>query len=456
MRYGIGARIFYDTLAQSLLLEAGPSSAVQLVVPKDNSPPKEDCLAVSQALAGRNTEMLDDPRIVHSATNGQAPLPDNPFVLDCTDDNHSTIAARYRSVLGSRADVVVLVEHDVPQLGCRVIPFDLDSRHLFEGVTEAFGRIVSEAAHKGNVLELPSRFLTQGLRGIQAQFSIFEESPHQRVSNDYEVRRFCDAICRTWTYCGSRIAGNTVYNWVQQFQPYGVTLEALALLEYLNRDGFIPKYEVVQRLEALHSSLVCDSAEVVTPVSIQRVGKSEAMLLYDIRSVSTVDVFQKAKEAHGQAHLVCFDDVVGSGNTILECLFPDSVSEGKTNLQEWLTVEGRFVTVLAALGSDKGIAAIEGDGRANGRVRVRVSRKLTPGESIFSVGQGIFLSEERGEMFREVCEEIGGNLECWGAFGWENLGWCIVTDYNVPDCTLPILWAEGRGDFSWTPLFPRR
>jgi hypothetical protein len=194
------------------------------------------------------------------------------------------------------------------------------------------------------------------------------------------------------------------------------------------------------------------------PVSIQRVGKSEPMLFYDLREITPSPEFLLTEIAKSNSadHIVCFDDVIGSGETILDCLFADLDNEGVGGLSNWLDMEERHITVLVAIASERGISNIEQDDRCRGKVKVRTSRILMPDDSLFSSEQNVFESPERRDAFRSICTTIGEQVYCWGPLGWDNCQWCIVTDYNVPDCSLPLLWAQGTEQFPWMPLFPRR
>ena len=294
------------------------------------SPPEEDCLALARALAARHEDSLTDPLQLNGNTVDPAALPRTPLILDCRHLDGTTLVGSFRSNLEGRADVVILVTAEVAFLGCRVVQFDWNSRDVFDAVTTAFMELVRQIGFRGQALEMPARFLTQGLRGVQGQFRLFEQPAHRSSLTAEEIERFCASICRTWTYCGNGVSGAAVCNWVLQFEPHGVLPEALSLLEHLNRDGFIPKGEIVNRLLSLYASLTAELGLPPQPVSIQRVGKSEPMLFYDLREINPNPqfLFTEIAKPNSVDHLVCFDDVIGSGNTILDLFIRRSRRRG--------------------------------------------------------------------------------------------------------------------------------
>ena len=457
MRYSEGARRFYRALAERLLVEPGTHGSIQLVAPENSSPPEEDCIALARALAARDQDSVTDPCMADGATVDPAALPRTPLVLDCRDLEVTSVT-RFRSNLEGRADVVVLVRTGVALLGCRRVNFGWDNRDVFFAATDAFKALVDQLGFRAQALEMPARFLKQGLRGVQDQFTLFEPQNNQTVLTSEEIERFCNTICRTWTYRDKSVSGVAVYDWARQFERLGALREALSLLDHLNRDGFVPKGDIVNHLLRLYADLSKELDTAPQPVSIQHVGKSEPMLFYDLREITPCppSLFDEIAKPEAADHLVCFDDVIGSGKTILDCLFPTPGSVCVDDLRKWLAEKERRITVLAAIASEQGVSAIERDPRCQGKVKIRAGRILTQGDSVFSPTRNVFENAERRDAFRAICSDIGKQLFCWGPLGWDDCQWCVVTDYNVPDCSLPMLWAQGTEQFSWTPLFPRR
>jgi len=460
MRYNEGARLFYRLLAEHLLIEVGPHTAIQLVVPEYASPPEEDSLAVARALATREEELLvEDPPFLRGADVDPGSLPEGGLVIDCRGLLSTGVEERFHAALSARTNVVVLVRAAIAQLGCRVVSLDWNDKAVIDAITASFAALLGQLGFREQAIEMPTRFLTGGLRQVQSDFSLFEKPSRQHGLTQEEVIRFCESIRQTWTYRGAPVSGTAVRQWVEQFAHFNAISEALASLLYLNREGFIPKGEITNRLVALYHKLMeqddCDQARIV---SIQRPGKSEQMLLYELRDIDEKGPaqFSEVVRSSSICHLVCIDDVIGSGTTFIDCLFEDLGTVDSNELVSWLRRDDNRITIIAAVASEEGTRAIENDTRSHGRVKVASSRLLSHDDSIFSSNRSVFENAERREAFREACTEIGRKLSPSHPLGWGNCQWFTVTDYNTPDCSLPVLWAEGSGGFPWQPLFPRR
>ena len=440
-------------------MEVGSPSSIQLVTPKHSSPPEEDCFGLARALASRGDESLVEPKVVVGGTIAPSSLPQGPIVVDFRDARDNFQVSNFSKTLETRYDVVVVVERNVALLGCQVVQFDSNNLSVFDAVTESFGYLVELIDFRAQALEMPARFLKGGLRSVNQQFGLFEQPVTKRWLSPEEIERYCAGVSRTWRYAGVDVATQCVVDWVMQFEPYNVLPEALALLGYLNRYGFVPRGNIVNMLTDEFEHLSSDLGHRPHQATIQNVGKSEAMLYYDLRDIvdeptSLIDLVSRPNMPE---HIVCFDDVIGSGDSILECLYLHDRMNMPGKLHRWLT-EGdeRTLTVVVAVSSLQGKMAIEGSAKSCNRVKVRAHRLLAKEDSIFSGGRELFENEERKNMFRSVCQDVGEKLFPWGPLGWGNCQWCIVTDYNVPDCSLPILWACGDADFRWVPLFARR
>ena len=459
MRYQEGARFFFRALAESILLEVGSPRSVQLVTPKHSSPPEEDCFGLARALASREDESLVEPRVVVGTTIGPDELPAGPVVLDFLSVQEDHQVSSFRAALEERSDVVVVVERSVAMLGCQVVQFDSNDLSVFDAVTDSFGRLVELAGFRGQALEMPARFLKGGLRSVNRQFGVFEQPATTRLVSPDEIERFCAGVSRTWNYAGAQVPAQSVFDWVMQFEPYDVLSEALTLLGYLNRYGFIPKGSIVNMLTDEYERLRSDLRQRPSQATIQSIGKSEAMLYYDLRQIrdSPTPLLELVAQRHVPDHIVCFDDVIGSGDSMLECLYMHNNVKMPNELHRWFAEgENRTLTIVVAVSSLQGKIAIERNARSYGRVKVRAHRVLAENDSIFSGKKNLFESEKRSGMFQAVCQDIGEKLFSWGPLGWNDCQWCIATDYNVPDCSLPILWASGDENFRWVPLFARR
>jgi hypothetical protein len=70
-------------------------------------------------------------------------------------------------------------------------------------------------------------------------------------------------------------------------ETFNLVPEALSLLEHINRFGYTPKGEIIDDLFALYRQLQIDSRSTLQPVSIQRIAKSEPMLLVVLTGIGS-------------------------------------------------------------------------------------------------------------------------------------------------------------------------
>ena len=76
-------------------------------------------------------------------------------------------------------------------------------------------------------------------------------------------------------------------------------------------------------------------------------------------------------------------------------------------------------------------------------------------KGVFSPEANVFVSVEVSTAFRQICEKLGQHLFPQDVLGWGGCAWDVVTEYNVPDCSLPIIWCEDD-NLPWSALFRRR
>lgn len=453
MRFAEGARLFYRAMADQLLVEGHPPGPVQLIAPQEASPPEEDQFLLAAALATRLRDDVVDAPVMNAAELHGKPLRQGPLIIDCRAFDHAEIARNFRQHICDRPDIVVLVRSHVAQLGCRSVSFSIHNEPLFRAITESLKFLTDQIGYEGDRLEMPVRYLVRGLRGLHSTFQLFDRPADGALLPDLE--RFASGLCRNWTYAGEQVQPSTIINWVKQFEPYGVVAEALALLEYMDRYGFIPKGEIINRLEALYNDIAAHERKGLKVVSIQNAGKSESLILYELRDYPKLSLMEQISVGDDSDHLICFDDVVGSGKTIRDCLFRNEGTVVYEELEKWLAVApDRKITVLCAMASQDGITAVEGDRMAKGRVKVVASRVLGEEDKIFSPGCNIFMDDTRREKFQQVCLDIGKRLWPKHPLGWRGCEWAAVTDYNAPNCSLPVIWCSDKE--WWAPIFPRR
>ncbi|MGR9228392.1 phosphoribosyltransferase-like protein [Rhizobium leguminosarum] len=344
-----------------------------------------------------------------------------------------------------RPDVVFIRNRDQPDLDCPKVVFDRNHRRIYQAVTAAFAEIVKILHYREQAIEMPIRYLMAGLRSVFDDFSIFQSEDIALSSRNIE--KLIDLLTEECRYVGKTIDPRSVRSWIDQFDATSKQ-GAIALLNYIRATGYHSTREIATTLT--------DMLESRTPgaqlVSIQPAGKSEGMLLYEMRkSEKTRPVDDAISEAH--EHIVCVDDVIGSGDTILERLF-ETNDRGK-RISGWLSTAQNRISIVAAIAHPDGISNIEGDSRSLGKIKVYAHKIMSADHGVFSSKHNPFAPQDVLDTFRRKCGQIGSSIYPATPFGWGNCAWGIVTEYNVPDCSLPIIWSNDD-DLPWSALFPRR
>jgi len=458
VRYREGALLFYAILADRLLPETSRQSSVQLIVPEGESPPEEDCLAIASAIARKYNDALSDATTIGGLEADPLALPDGPLVIDCRKMTSVSVAESFLMPLNGRRDIVLIAQREIALLGMRVVSLRTSGEFLFSTISEAFSEVLSSLKshdRTGNVL-IPARFLSRGLRGVNDDFAIFDGQAEQSLTDEY-LGRFCSSISRTWEFRDRAIGSAEVVRWVRQFEQLGVAREAMDLLNFVNRMGYLSKGEIVNKILGEYRK-VCDSGSAPKLTSIQSVGKSESMLYYDLREIQGdgVVAIDELTSDDSYEHISCCDDVIGSGETMLECLFEDAGSVWSSGFASWLSRERSRFSIVVALASAGGIRNIEADARCLGKVKVYAAQIIADNGGVFAEASGVFTSREAGLNFHRVCKALGMSLYPTAPLGWCDCEWAIVTSYNTPDCSLPVLWSGGDDNTPWEPLFPRR
>lgn len=140
--------------------------------------------------------------------------------------------------------------------------------------------------------------------------------------------------------------------------------------------------------------------------------------------------------------IVFIDDIVGSGN--------QAVSYSKKRIPV-----GCRAIYCALYGVDKGIENV----RKNGNYEcVIVANLIREKDRVFSSGSSLLLDVDKRKKIMNIAKKYGKDLYPKHPLGYENSQLLITFPHNVPNNTLPIIWAgpasESNADY-WEPLVPR-
>lgn len=446
---------FYQRLSELLLPE--PALGVQgvlMLCDKDWSLPDQDIYSVAKALVRRIQPSVIEPRFLMGWKYLGGPS-GNGLVLDARGDILAQSEQDARQAIAAAGPGVVLISNDkLTGVGLLVLAFQRNET-VYDAVPLALKSLEEFCGVKFDVVA-PRRFMRGGLLAA-IEVALLPSAQQQKGEPDErQVLSICRTLCGTWVYRGHHITAEHAAKWAEQFRAVGLIREAIDVLKYLNSDGFLTRNHIVDCIREQYRS-VSRKYKSVHGISVQRIQKSEHHLLYDLRFLSGgVDSFSDALEKYKNgATLVCFDDVVGSGGTFIDALFGGRAGVPVERVSKWLIEENNRIVIVCAIAGEEGKRRIESHEKAHGRVELFAHRLIRNGEATFHEKSKIFSEDSSGEKFMEFCRVVGRDLYPKDPLGYGDSRWCIATEYNTPNNSLPVIFARGNAKRHWMPLFER-
>lgn len=446
---------FYQRLSEQLLPDpALGTQGILMLCDRDWSLPDQDVLSVAKALVRRICPGAIEPMCVMGWQNIRGPT-GGGLVLDLRVDALAPLQPYARQAVATAGPGVVLVSNEMlTGAGMMVLAFRRNET-VFSAVALALKSLEGFLGVKVDVVA-PVRFMSGGLSAA-IDVGLFAPSQQQRGKYyEHEVLSLCRTLCVTWVYRGRQVTAEHAAKWVEQFRAAGLTREAMDVIKYLNCDGFLTRNYIIECISKQYQR-VLKKYPGVQEVSVQGAGKSESYLLYDLRlQPGRVVSFSAALKNYSKnATLVCFDDVIGSGGTFISALFRNQAGVTAEKVGNWLDGENNCIAVVSAIASEAGKRRIEDHVQARGRVKVFAHRLIRNGEATFHEKSKIFSSGSSEQGFMEFCRLVGGDIYPIGPLGYYDSRWCIATEYNVPNNSLPVIFAKGNARREWMPLFER-
>ena len=163
---------------------------------------------------------------------------------------------------------------------------------------------------------------------------------------------------------------------------------------------------------------------------------------------------QEVKQ-RGVVNLVCFDDCIGSGETVEKYLFDSDYNPHAGEFRALYAHGSAKLWVLVYHSDPRGVHRIEKHHAACGAVTVQTVCPLDETHRVFSASSRIISDHGRREAFKAFCTALGEVLFRGNPLGWGDCQWCVAYDYSIPDLSLPILFASAGSPSPWMALFPR-
>lgn len=275
--------------------------------------------------------------------------------------------------------------------------------------------------------------------------------PDKKKSNDARI----DAVLARWQIISEReklTKKAEVLGWLDNFDP-SEKEDMFAILENIE---VISYGKIRDWIENLSGELKKIFQNDFSAVRIFPLGNSPSAsgsnFLYDFRKELKIsqkcfpfEHFTKI-DLTGIKALVFVDDIIGSGDQATRFaskIFPTIPQ----NIN-------KYYVVLLAL--EKGLNKVKKDA---GFTMVIPAKVLSEEHKAFSPQSCYFKDPKQRERLKEICSKYGERLYPEDPLGYEDSQSLFVFPHNVPNNTLPIIWAgpesESQPGVPWKPLWKR-
>jgi hypothetical protein len=127
-------------------------------------------------------------------------------------------------------------------------------------------------------------------------------------------------------------------------------------------------------------------------------------------------------------YLFCFDDCIGSGDSIRDYLFDRSTNAYADQLMGLFKEKRASMYVIAFHVDENAIGRLENAPEAFNRLKVIPVHVIDDAHRVFSNQSKVIVKPNRREMFKKFCEDVGNKLFSAGPLGWNDCQWAIAYD----------------------------
>lgn len=456
MKAGAGRIIFFDKLAEGLqsTFYRGFPPRLALSVPSQSPRvPEADVKSLARALCRwhlPDAENIPELRFFQATSRQRAPA----GILNAEGRKLNVVLDKIKSGDYPEISVVFNFENDesnFPRL-------NYDPRVNADIISDAL-QVLFSANGMASSAMARIRLEESGFVALES-FGVFDNPFALNWEDAQTLELFYYRLSRSWTYRGYPVPVDTIRGWVAQFSEAGFSSEAHQLLMYLQQYGFVTETSVVEGLAQHYFNVDKQGASNVVAINVQKAGKSEQKLAYRLRphillkSIDEVLPAIKAGTVERPTLLVCFDDCVGSGESMEKYLFDADYNTYRDDLIASFHEKRSKLFVIVFHADIRAICRLESSNDAANCLRVLPVRIMDDTHRAFSSGSRIFRTAERRAKFMEFCKEIGGYLLPGSPLGWDDCQWVISYDYSIPNNSLPVLFGTSNAPY-WRPLFER-
>lgn len=457
MKESLGRHRFFGIVAEGLLIPFGAELPNLLAIKADVARvPTDDIGALARAVCDQYVASDDIVQASFSQLSS-ALVADKPCILDAEGRSLSEITA----IAGGRSDPrLVAVIYNFVDDGTQIPLMEYNPETNADILFPAIQTLFDECGKKPDALTL-LRFQGRGFAVFRDDYELFDRPQRLSLTDPVWTQRFCARLASVWRFADRQVSAQHLLKWLEQFEKPGFAEEARRLLVYLYRYGYVTEQRIVAGLIGGFRALSANLGEEPIGVAFQAPGKSEARIAYKLRPEIALVTAEKALELANEIraghalHLACFDDCIGSGETVENYLFEKEYNPHAGEFRA-LFASGRVKLWVLVYHSDpRGVRRIENHEAACGAVSVRTICPLDATHQTFSDSSRLIPDQSRREAFKTFCTTIGRMLWSENPLGWGDCQWCITYDYSIPDLSLPILFMSAAGRSPWLALFPR-
>ena len=271
-------------------------------------------------------------------------------------------------------------------------------------------------------------------------------------------------------YQGRQITAEQVRAWIGQVES---NVDQRLLFKLLQNIRFFHDNEVREKFSEAHTWI---HAKLPVPVKKSRaqrrddilvsfadgLGKSGAhyaglyartneIVSENVVAPSQLGVLLGDMDNRRQVGLVIVDDMIGTGDTLVERLSVLSDVFGKAKVGTEIPLS---VVVLCS--------TVEGECRVRNHIvksmpnaDLEICEMLDPKHIAVGKSAGFWETEAEKSAAKTMLTDLGARVQKRKPLGYGNQGLLLTFSLNCPNNSLPILHGAGKGSRKWMPLFPR-
>ena len=272
-------------------------------------------------------------------------------------------------------------------------------------------------------------------------------------------------------YQGRQITSEDVRAWIQQVDS---NVERRILFKILENVRFLREPEIREKFEQAHRRIRSKLPTFVKRSRAQRredifvtygdgPGKSGAhyaSIYAAVNEIASTNIVVPGEVVSAvgsvkpgkQVGVVLVDDMLGTGNNMVERLSDLSAGFGKAGIGTEIPL-----SVAVLCGTSKGEAAVRAFlEREMANADLEVCETIGEDSFAFPKGLGIWESIEEKNVAKTLARDLGVRVQKRNPLGYGEQGLLLTFSRNCPNNSLPILHGNGRGEKSWRAIFPRR